>query len=305
MVGLLADIRLHRVSQSSLFEPEFIKLLERLTMLAKKIFSGEIRPLQRSEKGASLEFHDYRKYTAGDDLRYVDWNVYRRLDQLVVKEYQAERELTLTIGLDASDSMMLGEPSKLRYGIKLAAAVGYIGLHLFEEVKLIHLPFGAGDRILGYRSTGQIFEFFTDLERHQSGGCTDLSGSLRHLLARHKGGGRTVLVSDFAAPVMEQSPLRYLTVKRLPADLLHLVAPDEIEPRLDGSVVLTDPETGQRQHLQIGRSARERYRELFQAHAEGLREGALRSRMTYQRARTDALLEDTMRTLLETGGLLR
>jgi len=276
-----------------------------LTILARKIFSGEIRSRHRTEKGASLEFDDYRKYAAGDDLRYVDWNVYQRLDQLVVKEYQAERDLVLTIVLDSSGSMALGEPQKARHAIRMAAAVGYIGLHLFEQVNLVHLPFEPGSRIRGFRSKGQIFEFFTDLERQPVEGQSDLAGSLKHLLARHSGRGRAVLISDFAAPLGAQAPLRYLAVKRLPADLLHVVAPEERQPTIEGPVMMTDPETGERQQLTIGRVMRERYEQAFRDQASALRAAALRSQLTYLQARTEAPFEETLRALLETGELLR
>src|SRR5262249_45518605 len=115
--------------------PEFLAQLERLSLMSRRTFRGRVKGERRSpRKGQSVEFSDYRAYGVGDDLRYVDWNIYGRLDRLHVKLFVDEEDLCLHLLLDASASMNFGQPSKLEYGIRLAAALGFVGLVNLERV---------------------------------------------------------------------------------------------------------------------------------------------------------------------------
>src|SRR5215470_12923478 len=118
-----------------LLSSEFLTQLERLALLSRRAFRGRTRGERKSpHKGMSVEFADYRPYGAGDDLRYVDWNIYGRLDRLYLKLFVDEEDLYLHLLLDGSGSMRFGEPSKLRYAARLAAALGFVGLASLERV---------------------------------------------------------------------------------------------------------------------------------------------------------------------------
>src|SRR5919199_5526233 len=109
------------------FDPEFLKKLERLHLIAKRLsWAGAKGEHPSSRRGFSLEFSDYRNYQKGDDLRYVDWNIYRRLDRLLLKVFTAEEELNVYLLIDTSRSMAEGETPKIDYAKKVAAALGYI-----------------------------------------------------------------------------------------------------------------------------------------------------------------------------------
>ena len=104
-------------------------------MIAKRLnWAGAKGEHAVSRKGFSLEFSDYRRYQRGDDLRYVDWNIYRRLDRLLLKIFTAEEEMNIYLLVDASRSMAEGDPNKLGYAKKVAAALGYIGLKNLDRV---------------------------------------------------------------------------------------------------------------------------------------------------------------------------
>src|SRR5438094_1891925 len=122
-------------TRSAPFSSEFLAQLERLALLSRRTFRGRVRGERRSpRRGHSVEFCDYRAYGVGDDLRYVDWNIYGRLDRLHVKLFVDEEDLCLHLLLDASASMDFGAPTKLEYGARLAAALGFIGLVNMERV---------------------------------------------------------------------------------------------------------------------------------------------------------------------------
>src|SRR5216684_7563793 len=118
-----------------LLSADFLTQLERLSLLSRRAFRGRVKGERRSpRKGISVEFSDYRPYGIGDDIRYVDWNIYARLDRLYLKLFVDEEDLCLHLLLDASASMEFGEPSKLEYGARLAAALGFVGLVNLERV---------------------------------------------------------------------------------------------------------------------------------------------------------------------------
>src|SRR6478736_575012 len=99
---------------SQLFDAEFMRKLERLSLISRKIKQGRLKGERRSPKrGQSVEFADYRNYTPGDDLRRLDWNAYARMERLFVKLYQEEEDLTVHILLDASRSMDWGDPNDI------------------------------------------------------------------------------------------------------------------------------------------------------------------------------------------------
>src|ERR1700747_1793141 len=118
-----------------LLDPEFLARLEQLELGSKKIFLGRIKGERRSKrKGQSVEFADYRNYVVGDDLRFLDWNLYARLDKLFLRLFMEEEELHRWVLVDQSLSMDFGTPTKLHYARQVAAALGFIGLVNLDRV---------------------------------------------------------------------------------------------------------------------------------------------------------------------------
>src|SRR5215216_2450057 len=112
-----------------LLSSEFLARLEQLELVSRKIFLGRMKGERRSKrKGQSVEFADYRNYVIGDDLRFLDWNLYARLDRLFIRLFMEEEDLHFHVLIDRSASMNFGEPTKLHYAKQLAAALGFIGL---------------------------------------------------------------------------------------------------------------------------------------------------------------------------------
>src|SRR5438067_4471424 len=118
-----------------LLDPQFLARLEQLELVSRKIFLGRMKGERRSKrKGQSVEFADYRNYVIGDDLRFLDWNLYARLDRLFIRLFMEEEDLHFYVLLDNSLSMSFGSPTKLRYASQVAAALGFIGLVNMDRV---------------------------------------------------------------------------------------------------------------------------------------------------------------------------
>src|ERR687895_2124778 len=114
---------------SLLLDPAFMARLDQLDVMSRKLLAGKMKGERRSKrKGQSVEFADYRNYTVGDDLRFLDWNLYARLDRLFIRLFMEEEDLHVYILIDNSLSMDFGTPTKLHYARQLAAALGFIGL---------------------------------------------------------------------------------------------------------------------------------------------------------------------------------
>src|SRR5437667_11858570 len=125
----------------TLLAPDLLRRLEQFQLLAARRAKSSLRGERRSKaRGQSVEFADHRNYVAGDDFRYIDWNLYGRLDRLFLKLYEEERELPVTIFLDASESMTFGEPRKFDFARQVAAAVGYVALCGFHRVSVMTFP---------------------------------------------------------------------------------------------------------------------------------------------------------------------
>src|SRR5258708_17766459 len=126
---------------NALLSPELLRRLEQFQLLARRRAKSSAKGERRSRaRGQSVEFADHRNYTIGDDFRYLDWNLFGRLEKLFLKLYEEERELPVTIFLDASQSMAFGEPRKFDFARQIAAAVGYVALCGFDRVSVIPFP---------------------------------------------------------------------------------------------------------------------------------------------------------------------
>src|SRR3954466_130271 len=125
-------------AQVTLFDDEFLKKLEYLNVISKRLFAGQLRAERRTRKrGTGLEFADYRQYVPGDDFRHLDWKASLRLGRLILKLFEEEEDLPIYFFVDSSQSMDFGQPSKLDYAKRVAAALCYIGLANLDRVNII------------------------------------------------------------------------------------------------------------------------------------------------------------------------
>src|SRR5438876_7083442 len=121
-----------------LLDPAFMARLDQLDVMSRKLLAGKMKGERRSKRrGQSVEFADYRNYVIGDDLRFIDWNIYARLDKLFLKLFMEEEDLSLYVLVDVSKSADYGEPHKALYMKRVSAALGYIGLVNYNRVNVI------------------------------------------------------------------------------------------------------------------------------------------------------------------------
>src|SRR5215203_3516905 len=142
---------------SLLLDPAFMARLDQLDVVSRKILAGKMKGERRSKRrGQSVEFADYRNYSVGDDLRFIDWNIYARLDKLFLKLFLEEEDLSLYVLVDVSKSCDFGEPQKSRYMKRVAAALGYIGLVNYNRVNIVALAEGVVAETGGLRGRRKV-----------------------------------------------------------------------------------------------------------------------------------------------------
>src|SRR5271154_5239536 len=152
---------------ASLLDPAFMARLDQLDVMSRKMLAGKMKGERRSkQRGQSVEFADYRNYVIGDDLRFIDWNIYARLDRLFLKLFLEEEDLSLYTLLDVSKSCEYGDPQKAFYLKQVAAALGYIGLVNYNRVHIVGVSDGIAAEtgaLRGRRRGGEVIDFVNKL----------------------------------------------------------------------------------------------------------------------------------------------
>lgn len=230
-------------STVALFDDEFLKKLEYLSILSKKLFPGQFRAERRTKRrGTGLEFADYRQYVAGDDFRHLDWKAYLRLNRLILRLFEEEEDLPIYLFVDASQSMTYGNPSKFDYARRVAAALCYIGLSNLDRVHVI----GYSDRVKAelppQRGKGRIFRVFRFLEELTPGGETNARESFKSYCTETRRRGLAVIISDFFDASGFQGGLDILRHFQHDIFALHISSHEEANPVLKGELVLVDSE---------------------------------------------------------------
>jgi uncharacterized protein (DUF58 family) len=278
---------------ATVFDEGFLRQLERLLLLLRSPVRGGLKGGRRSVKrGQSVEFADYRDYALGDDLRQLDWNVYARLEKLFVKLFVEEEDVTITILIDVSASMATGLPEKLLFAKRAAAALGYIGLASEDRVAVSALGGRTSRRQTPLRGSGRVFRLLSNLSAIQPVvGPTELVAAARHAAAQLHGRGVVVLMSDLLDPAADRV-IRELAATRSELIVLHILSPDELDPKLEGDLRLVDSETGDGIDITADLPTLDAYRTRLAEWKDGLASLAARRRASYVDLSSDVPLND-------------
>ncbi len=292
--------------RDALFDDAFMAKLEYLEIVAKRAFAGSARGERRSKKlGAGLEFADYRRYSPGDDFRHVDWNVYQRLGKLLLRLYEEEEDLTVTLLIDASASMAVGDRKKLDHALRLAAALAYITLAGLDRVSIVSFSDTLGPRFLPVRGKAQIFKVMDFLRAIEPGGPTTMGRALETFVHQSKRRGLAVLLSDLYAQDGFEPGLNVLRYHKFEPLVLHVTDARELTPELRGDLQLVDCETGAVREVTVTPRLLDRYR---RAHADwrgGVERFCTESQVGYFEASVQTPFEELVLGLFRAGGFLR
>jgi uncharacterized protein (DUF58 family) len=324
----------------AIFDAEFMRKLERLSLISRKLKAGVMKGERRSTKrGQSVEFADYRNYTPGDDLRRLDWNAYARMERLFIKLFQEEEDITVHLLLDASKSMDWGDPAsitvsapvasvsegappavggviaqagatrdqnKLVYARRTAAALGYVALANLDRLNVTAFSSSGLQRFTGVRGKGHAVSLLRWIAGVRCEGATDLDLTLRQYARRAKYPGLLFVLSDFLVEGGGIEGLKALQSAGHEVNVIHILAPAEVHPELAliGDLRLKDIETGATQEVSIDGGVLDLYREKFEAWQSGIENFCRRRGINYVQVTTDQPFEDLVLYYLRRRGIL-
>ena len=215
-----------------LLDPSLVASLERLDLMSRKMLQGRMQGERRSRRrGQGMDFADFRPYAAGDDLRFVDWNIYGRLDRLFLKMFLEEEDLGLVIAIDGSASMNSGTPNKFDVSRRIAMALGYVGLVNQHRVTLALLQDGRANCLSGLRGRRRTAEAASWLIAQNAAGTCGFDGACRSLASARLGRGMVIVISDYLLREGYESGLRALAARGWDVFALQILSPEELDPR--------------------------------------------------------------------------
>lgn len=277
----------------TIFDSEFLKRLELLNVLSKKVFAGKIRGEKRSTKrGASVEFADYRQYVAGDDFRYIDWRAYARLEDFFLKLFVEEEDLNVFILIDASMSMQYGNPRKITYAKKVAAALSYIALASLDRVNIIAFSGKGLQENPSTRGKGQIFNIFDFMDTIDVSGTTSFNAAMKSFTSRNNRKGVAFIISDLMCPDGYEDGVKYLQYQKYDVSIVHVLSPEELNPYYEKEIRFIDSETRDYCDITMNERALDLYKRRLEAFREGASEFCKRRNIGYVFSSTGDSFED-------------
>jgi uncharacterized protein (DUF58 family) len=293
-------------AESTLLPPDLMAQLERLELVTRKVFRGRMKGERRSKrKGQSVEFADFRSYVPGDDLRTLDWNLYARLDKLIIKLFMEEEDLHFYTLIDASLSMDFGQPTKLEYAKQLAAALGFVGLVRTDRVRIETLGqdlHHRGPVLRGRRSVWRMLDYVSAIEPGETASLVD---GVKNFCLRNSGRGVVVLITDLMDKSGYEPALRYLVSRRLDVYLIHVLSQEELDPEVKGDLKLVDCEDQDVAEITVSAPLLARYKMTLNAFVAGAQEFCARRGINYLLANNQTPVKDLIANYLRRRGLVR
>ena len=271
--------------------------IRNLEMRAKIVVEGFMSGLHRSPyHGFSVEFTDYRQYSAGDDLRYLDWKLLARRDRLYIKRFEDETNLRCHLLVDLSQSMKFGsrEFNKAEYAKTLAATLAWFLNRQRDAVGIVTFGDKIMDQVPPRFRTGHLRRLMVTLEKSTAGNATDISTPLEQIARTVSKRGLIILISDLLAPVEQlHQNLGYLRSRGHEVIILRVLDPAEINFDFDDASMFHDLESGKEIYVDPQTVAAE-YQKRFQDHETAIRELCDQQGIDFESITTDQPLETAL-----------
>lgn len=288
-----------------LLEQDFLSRLEYLSLISRRVFRGQLLAQRRTKQlGGGIEFADHREYSPGDDLRYLDWQLYARHGDILLKRFQEEEDLHVYILLDVSPSMDMGDPSKFDYARQLAAALGYIALADLDRVAVLAYADSVRSWMPITRGKDQVLGLLRFLDRLQPGGKrTDLAAVAKTLIQRASRRGLVLVISDLYDQAGFRRGVDLLRHRRFEPHLIQVHTQEEARPNILGELELEDVETGSlRQVIVTERRLRE-YHQRFGEFLSSISDYCRNYGLSCTHSTTDIPFDQLVLRMMRTAGV--
>lgn len=275
-------------------DADFMRRLERLKIETRMILGGKMKGDKQSRKhGASVEFADYRDYHQGDDLRYLDWNIYARLNRFFLKLFHEEEDLNVYIFIDTSASMAAGEPPKILFAKQLALALSYICLSNLDRLYIYTFSSELSSTApLPIRGKSSFPVVLNIMNNARAGGTTDFAKVMKEFSVRHQLRGLAFIISDLIDPVNLEEGLKRISFSGHDLLLIHILDKNEIEPSIRGDWALIDSESNEKVEVSISPRLILDYKRRLRAYIDAIKVKAKKLNAGYIFTSTEVSIED-------------
>lgn len=288
-------------------DEDFLARLERIRLAGKHVSARQLHGARRSRRvGDGLEFADHRAYCPGDDMRFVDWPYYARMEKLLLRLFHEHSESDVGILLDVSASMAPGGAmGKFDFARRAAAALTYVAMGNFERVWIVPFADEAAKPLRAGRNRAQIFRVLDFLAELSPGGTTRLGHCVKQFVRGHPQPGTLLIISDLLDCQEDLSDaLARLGQSGCDVTMLHLYSQADADPQLSGSTVLQQAESDERLSLEITKDLLARYRDSWREFRTACERTCLARGVTYVPVDTDSPFERLVLFTLRQAGVL-
>ena len=292
-----------------LLDDALMSRIERLDIMSRKQVLGTVQGERQSRrKGVSIEFADYRHYVPGDDLRFIDWNIFARLDRLFLRLFVEEQDLSLVIAIDTSASMGWGNPGKFDTCRRLAMALSYIGLVNHNRVSLFSFDDRGVQGLESLRGRRRAHDAGQWLLERSLGEGSGFDEAMKTIALSRKGRGVTIVLSDFLFKEGIDRGSRFIAGGGYDTFFLQMLAPEEVDPAgagLVGDLKLTDLEDGTSTDVTVTPALLAKYRSNLDGWCGNLRESCIRRGILHVLGNTGTDLDELLIEHFRHRGILK
>ncbi len=298
-----------------MFDTEFLKRLEYLSLLSKRVFKGQLLAQRRTKHtGGGVEFADHREYIHGDDLRYLDWNVYARHGDLLLKRFQEEEDLHVYLLLDCSrsmDSTLTGlEPKahakvvdKFSFARQISAALAYIALADLDRVSITAYDNQIRSTMPLLRGKDNVLSVLRYLENLQTTGeATNLASIVNDFTRRAPRSGLVLVISDLFDQAGFREGVDLLRHRRFEPHVIQIHTLAEARPATLGDVELFDVESGQTRRVTVTERKRKQYHDLFDSFLRDVENYCRTYGLSHTRATNDVPFDEVLLKMMRVAG---
>lgn len=288
-----------------LLEQDFLSRLEYLSLISRRVFRGKLLAQRRTKQlGGGIEFADHREYSPGDDLRYLDWQVFARHGDILLKRFQEEEDLHVYILLDVSPSMAVGQPSKFNYARQIAAALGYMALADMDRVAVLAYADAVRSWMPITRGKDQVMGLLKFLDRLQTGGeRTDLASVAAALTTRASRRGLVLIISDLYDQQGFRQGVDLLRHRQFEPHLIQIHTADEARPPLLGELELQDMETGEVRQVIITERRQQEYQRRFADFLQSISDYCRGYGLSCTQSTTEVPFDELVLRMMRTAGV--
>ena len=296
-----------RRSYEGFFDGDFLARLQALHLLSKRLAGRRGGGAQRSRRlGDGLEFADHRAYSPGDDVRFIDWPYYARMEKLLLRMFHEHSEAEVAILLDCSASMAPGgQADRFRYALRTAAALAYVAMGSLQRVTIQPFADELAEPMRAGRSRVQVLDVLDYLAGLSAGGPTALGRCVDRFARRAEPSETVLLVSDLLGCGDDLSDaLARLRLRSCDAVVVHLYSPAEADPDLAGPVLLAEAESDRRLSLNVTPELLDSYRRRWREFQSACERTAVGRGAVYVAASTGVPFERLVLQTLRQAGVL-